>query len=1270
MSQFGAIQSLLDIIIRVSDQGIGNLNKAQSAVKQLANAQAALDRQRGDSASEIRLLTQLEQNFTATITNQARRTLEQLRIQRQITRATQEQARRDRERIVTAGQLALARGQLDRAERLFARALRQTTRNSIENLRIQQQLNRVSVERARRAREASREIVRQALVEAQLARISGNTAAEIAILNRVLARTDIESRDAARAQIALARAMQRSNQEAQNQSRIMALANAGLQRFGAVLRGITRAFNIFTRVLAAFVLIGFTIRTVARSLNRFILDPVKQITSEVLEATDAFRELQASLTGVLGSASAVRDVVRDIREAAVGLPVTTLEALGGVRGLAFTPGTAQLLSEPGPQRVEGIQNLLRILTGLATIDPQQGISGARFAVREALAGEFRSLRFRFEISPNVVAATIGRSLEDLKADPQLTLEALRTFVDQFIGDAAIDEFNRLLSVQSERLRGALQEFFFSIGDEGIYDRITGITRRAADLIQSGVDTPGGLRTARLINESLERTLDVLLDSLSVAIARITDREIDLRDDLANLNIEDIGDIAAEILDELTRLANAVITAFPDFLSFLKQFVEALPGVDLDFGAITLASANLREAELRARLNDITRFISAERQRSREAGVDFEGRRFASTEAVLFRSPLNPSERADVADQIERLNGRLATLNEQIDAARRAAPTPSEEQAALADIRGLRDVQENLEARIASLNDTLANGRVVVGPTLDELTGTGTNTGLFGAYTFSGRTLQEQQDRLRDELRSAQLRLRTIEAFTETPSTRADERSALDVLSDRAGEASSQLLKFDTLLRQSVRELPRLTDEQKTLVSNTRELSKRLADSFEQLQVIRARGQDVAEDLAVAIAAATITGDFAAIAVASQRLQTVINAEAAARLAYTTSARDVTLGVIKQSEGFTRQLPDIARIRQTIDILDVLGARQPQAVQSILSGPDARRLGADQRSILYNNLSTAIAQGGLTQDQLLDPQIIDTITRSISNLGDSVGEYTNNAEIGARVTADLADQFITLYEDRLENIRDRLADPALSQNIREDLLVTSESIQVAIEKLEELQDKALETTVAITLAFREAAEEISTSFGDGITDSLIASFEEGADAAVDVLESMFRDIQRIILRLIVEFTVLRAVVNPFLNAAFGLTGPNQLPVLGATGMVLGGGRVRGFATGGILSGLTTPGAFGGSQISTFQTGGAFITGPTAFQLAGGGLGVAGEADPEVILPLEQDETGRLGVVAAGGGGSRVVNINMTVNTPNADSFRRSARQTASRLREVM
>jgi len=92
-------------------------------------------------------------------------------------------------------------------------------------------------------------------------------------------------------------------------------------------------------------------------------------------------------------------------------------------------------------------------------------------------------------------------------------------------------------------------------------------------------------------------------------------------------------------------------------------------------------------------------------------------------------------------------------------------------------------------------------------------------------------------------------------------------------------------------------------------------------------------------------------------------------------------------------------------------------------------------------------------------------------------------------------------------------------------------------------------------------------------------------------------------------------------------------------------------------GGLLSGLNgnaTIAAANGA-VKPFAAGGVIGT-PTYFPLSAGGLGLAGEAGPEAILPLSRTADGRLGVAASNSASASRIVVNIA--TPDAESFRRS------------
>ncbi|WP_434802947.1 phage tail tape measure protein [Paracoccus albus] len=86
------------------------------------------------------------------------------------------------------------------------------------------------------------------------------------------------------------------------------------------------------------------------------------------------------------------------------------------------------------------------------------------------------------------------------------------------------------------------------------------------------------------------------------------------------------------------------------------------------------------------------------------------------------------------------------------------------------------------------------------------------------------------------------------------------------------------------------------------------------------------------------------------------------------------------------------------------------------------------------------------------------------------------------------------------------------------------------------------------------------------------------------------------------------------------------------------------------------------AFAQGRVMPFARGG-IVTQPTHFPMRGG-TGLMGEAGPEAIMPLTRGADGKLGVAASGG--TRPVNVNITVNTPDVAGFARSQGQIAAQM----
>jgi len=133
--------------------------------------------------------------------------------------------------------------------------------------------------------------------------------------------------------------------------------------------------------------------------------------------------------------------------------------------------------------------------------------------------------------------------------------------------------------------------------------------------------------------------------------------------------------------------------------------------------------------------------------------------------------------------------------------------------------------------------------------------------------------------------------------------------------------------------------------------------------------------------------------------------------------------------------------------------------------------------------------------------------------------------------------------------------------------------------------------------------------------------------------------------------------LRTVSRSMVDAAYNTA---MRPVQTAVGGVIANG-VNSLVDG--LLPFQTGGAISQGRVMPFARGGV-VQGATPFPMRGG-MGLMGEAGPEAIMPLRRGPDGRLGVVAAGGGGGPV-QVTMNITTPDVQGFRRSQSQIAAQM----
>ncbi|WP_130927914.1 phage tail tape measure protein [Pseudomonas sp. Sample_14] len=184
-----------------------------------------------------------------------------------------------------------------------------------------------------------------------------------------------------------------------------------------------------------------------------------------------------------------------------------------------------------------------------------------------------------------------------------------------------------------------------------------------------------------------------------------------------------------------------------------------------------------------------------------------------------------------------------------------------------------------------------------------------------------------------------------------------------------------------------------------------------------------------------------------------------------------------------------------------------------------------------------------------------------------------------------------------------------------------------------------------------------AGQTKTLFGNAFSsmeDAVVNFAMTGKLSFADFTKSILADMARIATRQ-ASSALLSSLVGAATSYFSGGSGGNGLAAgsAGATSSNLGASSAG-------YSSSYFPQALGGawsSGVQMFANGGAFtnsiVSTPTAFEMAGGRAGVMGEAGPEAIMPLTRTSSGKLGVLAAGGGSGTTISISAPVTVVTED-----------------
>lgn len=311
--------------------------------------------------------------------------------------------------------------------------------------------------------------------------------------------------------------------------------NNALQRFKQfqeVVPQFLQNINLtYTKAAFAFSRVAYGMRVITMELNmmrqmftqtfQYALKQVKTYFDFVIKSTETQRKAGMLLEGIFNKDTS-KEMIDFARRYAVESPAAFEDIVTMVKGFGLNPAMRKMIEtakERGAMEAQ-LNELAYVTVGLGMTKSEQGVKGAAFALREAMAGQFISLKRRFEIAPEAVAAAAGKTVQELKKSPQAFMEAMKSFLDLNIGQSTLQKLSFTYQVQMQNIVDFMEQASAMIGESGFYDKAVEMVTKIAESFKLILGTKFFKEQAAEISKQLSNYFDTGYNTVTKLLAKV------------------------------------------------------------------------------------------------------------------------------------------------------------------------------------------------------------------------------------------------------------------------------------------------------------------------------------------------------------------------------------------------------------------------------------------------------------------------------------------------------------------------------------------------------------------------------------------------------------------------------------------------------------------------------------------------------------------------------------------------------------------------------
>lgn len=253
----------------------------------------------------------------------------------------------------------------------------------------------------------------------------------------------------------------------------------------------------------------------------------QRLFKEFLNINEQFAGLQITLKSAFKSQQAAKAIREELVRITAESPVPFEDLAAAARSLAVVPQLSKLVAgQVGDSTLSDqsgfFRRYMRLVEQMLAFRPDKQVKDVIFSLREAATGELRSLIRRFDFPPGLLVSASGRSIKDLRTDPEGMINAIKGAMDRIISPQAVKELAYLPKNLFANIKEQLLQIpLLRIGEAGLFRNFTGFFDRLYQPLISFMKK--GFTTPSIAAPSKDKSLAVSIsDSMSSVFYIVAD----------------------------------------------------------------------------------------------------------------------------------------------------------------------------------------------------------------------------------------------------------------------------------------------------------------------------------------------------------------------------------------------------------------------------------------------------------------------------------------------------------------------------------------------------------------------------------------------------------------------------------------------------------------------------------------------------------------------------------------------------------------------------